>query len=202
MTSIAAQIADLPGWQRARIDWIRVSWAPDRGPGVHPRTPPGWAVVIEWMGMMEVTGPSARLDTALPEGVFHASWAKPGPITLTRPDGAAIEDELADLAASRLLGDMVVDRVTDPTSSRLRWQAQPWIGCTLRSALINGPAAYQQLLVAQADVALARWRLTQADTHLINATREAMRDGLGATAAAAALGVSRARIYQLRDGRR
>lgn len=191
MSSIVEQVARLAGWQRSRVDWVRVEWGGDR-----------WSVIVEWQGMSEIADPAAGLDQPDPEGVAHRAWVKPGPLTMARPNGASIEAELAELAESGLLGDMTVDRIEDPTDLRVRWRAQAWIGCTGRVLLVDGPAVGQEMIAAQADVALARWRLRQAQAAESVATSAALAGGIGATLAHRGMGISRARIYQIRDGRR
>jgi len=55
---------------------------------------------------------------------------------------------------------------------------------------------------AAKNLAAARRREQDAETKLRDAIQGALAEGHGATAIAAATGLSRARIYQIRDGRR
>lgn len=198
---ITDQIAALPGWQRSRIDWIRVEWRPDaRAVPAVVDARQQWAVIVEWQGLTELADPSADFEGDLAPGVTHRAWVKPDPLVLWRPDGAPIEAELGDLVHSGIIGDAVCDRIEEPGAERVRWRVQAWIGCVARGTLIDGSAAARTLAAAHADVALARCRVTQAEQQLTAAMKVALDDGVGATAAAKALGLSRARVYQIRDG--
>lgn len=170
---IIDQIAALPAWQRARIDWVRVTWAGDR-----------WAVTVSWQGMSECADPGE-----------HVEWHG-------RVDGAVIEEELTDLVTSGIIGDATCERIEEPGAARVRWRVQAWLGCIARCDLVDGPASWQVLLAAQADVAHARWVTARAEAALTVAMGEAMDGGLSAARAAKALGLSRSRVYQVRDGRR
>ena len=185
MDPLVEQIAALPGWQRARINWIRVS-----GSGL---------AIVEWLGMQEVADPRTPIADEIPASVSVASWVKPAPHRL-QIGVAAIEDELAELAHSGLLGDMVVDPVTAP--AEVRWQAQAWVGHDSRALVIDRSAEIMLVMEADADLRLARWRVTQAEHALQARVRDALAAGESALATAAALGVTRSRVYQLRDGRR
>ncbi len=186
---IIDQIAALPAWQRARIDWVRVTWAGDR-----------WAVTVSWQGMSECADPGEHVEWH--GRVTHVAWEKPAPLVLTRADGAVIEEELTDLVTSGIIGDATCERIEEPGAARVRWRVQAWLGCIARCDLVDGPASWQVLLAAQADVAHARWVTARAEAALTVAMGEAMDGGLSAARAAKALGLSRSRVYQVRDGRR
>ena len=199
MPTITEQIAALPGWQRARIDWLRVAWGPSARS--EHRTD-GWSVVVTWQGMSEVAEPGAALTTPAPDGVAHAAWVKPDPLVLSRPDGTAMEGELHELVHSGLIGDATCDRIEEPGAERVRWRVQAWVGRDMRVLLVDGRASWGALLGAHADVTAARYSLALAEGRLTAAMGDALTDGLSATVAARALGLSRGRIYQIRDGGR
>lgn len=198
-TSITEQVAALAGWQRARIDWIRVEWGPVARP-LHPR--PEWAVIIEWQGMVELAAPSSGGAEVPPGVVGHMAWVKPSPVIFSRPDGSAIEPELTDLVTSGIIGDAVCDRIEQPGQERPRWRVQAWLGCTDRVGVLDGRSSGQEVLAAHADLCLAEYRLRQAKVAMTGAVHAALGDQVRAEALAGALGVTRARVYQLRDGRR
>lgn len=194
--TITRQVADLPGWQRARIDWIRVGFA----------EPAEWQVTIDWIGFTEVinpdTGAGLGRGELLPPGVTLTSFVNPAPLLLCAlPEDADVEDQLGDLTRSGLLGDAVCDRITDPTSSHPRWRVQAWTG-TSRAGLVERGGAGIELLAAHADLCRARWQLAEAEGALSAAVGRSLAGGIPAPAAAAAIGVTRGRIYQIRDRQR
>lgn len=177
--SLIEQVADLKGWQRARIDWVRVS-----GVGV---------ATLTMMGLDQMV-PAV---TDVPAGVTLAGWAKPDPITL-RVVGNP-EAQLVELAGSGLLGDMTVEQITAP--DEVRWRAQAWVGHHGRVLCLDS-ADLLFAMEADADLRLARWRTRAAEVAVQERVREALEAGIAATRVGTALGVTRGRVYQLRDGRR
>lgn len=180
MAALTEQIAALPGWQRARIDRIRIDAA-----GVATAT---------WLGMDPIIDPLA-IDV---DGVSAAGWVKPGPITMHLD--ADPEAELAALSDSGILGTVAVEQVTAPDG--IRWRAQAWTGHDGRSLVVGGSSAMDMLLAADADRRLAVWRLAQAEADVQQRVRDALGVGEPAPRVGLALGVTRGRVYQLRDGRR
>lgn len=64
-------------------------------------------------------------------------------------------------------------------------------------------AAFDELVEAQEDVAYQRQALADAERALYSQVRQALvEEGIPAARVAEVLGVSRARVYQMRDGKR
>lgn len=175
--SLTEQVAGLKGWQRARVDRIRVS-----GTGVATLT---------------MMGADQTVPADLPDGVSMAGWAKPDPITLHISGDPEVQ--LAELADSGLLGDMTVEQITAP--DEIRWRAQTWVGHDGRVLCLDA-ADLLYVMEADADLRLARWRARRAEVAVQERVRQALEAGVAATRVAVALDVTRARVYQLRDGRR
>lgn len=126
---------------------------------------------------------------------------EPEPLTLRLDSDADPEAELAEVAESGIVGAVEVERIT--AADELRWRAQAWVGADGKALAVNETrAAVAYVLATDAELRLARWRVRQAERAVQAAVRAALADGVPAPMVGAALGVTRARVYQLRDGRR
>ncbi len=185
--SLIETIAALPGWQRARVNRIRVD-----GNG---------HAVVTWLGLIPLADPSDHLDGPVPDAVELRAWELPED-TVVHEGVTDPEPELAALAESGILGDCTVDRLTAP--DEVCWLLQAW-DSRARATVAGGlgaSAAMMSTLAADADLRLARYRLRAAEVALQAQVRSALAGREPAPRIAAALGLSRARVYQLRDGSR
>ena len=185
MSTLIEAVAALPGWQRARVNRVRVD-----GDG---------RAVVTWLGMVPLADPTVHLDGPVPDGVELRGWELPDD-TVVCEGVMDPESELGVLAESGVLGDCTVDRLTAP--DEVRWVLQAW-DSRARAVVAGGldvSAALMMTLAADADLRLARYRLRAAEVVLQGRVRSALAEGEPAPRVAAAVGLSRARVYQLRDG--